>query len=529
MAPETRSRSSSSKRTRISGNEEMEPDREPNKRQKQPELEEQKQRFPSKSCIGRLHSRFTSGEITPGRFVDLDFFTREGFQFARWFKEMNWVSVMVMKQKFYPELVRHFYSNLSYDVHKTQICSFVKGKEIKLNQKSLKKILGVPNLGTEMYDNNKKWIEEASVSRVEALKTILENPDLSEVTKINSCQLTLEMRLLHQMVVHIILPRKRSFNYVSSMDLLVMWHILKGKPFNLPFVLLSHMIACSEKKNAYLPYGMILTSIFNYFKVSFEGEESEELKSSDIYNEFTLHKLEYVKNERGWFLKKDKAVVQPSSEIHFENASGTEDAFPVLPDSTSQPSPSHDPNSLSVLKATSSAPPFPIVSSGEEGRSSEEIRQPSLIEGIFHLVKGMKEDMRNMTMDSKLDDLQNKIEHLRSLVTLLRFQRQERTLGDIFLLLEVIMIDMRNLRSKMTNFGNKIDFLQSQLTEFLRQRQDLGKVDRESMEWMIAETVTFRGQNHDIICRFETISSEIQDFWDCLSSRMGGRTALSGW
>ncbi|KAF2305864.1 hypothetical protein GH714_008490 [Hevea brasiliensis] len=394
MAPQTRS--SSSKRNNSSPAEEFEPDRELNKRQKRPQCQEESC-FLTKDCIERHHSWFISGEIVPG-------------------------------------------------------------KEIRLNQESLKKILGIHNLGSEIYDNN-MWVADAGVSRVEALRMVFDNPDLSEVSKVNACHLKLEMRLLHHMVVHIILPRKRNFNHVSSMDLLIVWHILQGKPFNLPFALLSHMIACSEKKNSYLPYGMILTSIFNNFKVSLEEEAGVELKGLDIYNEVTLHKMGYVKGERGWFLKQDKAVVQPGLEIQSQvdvNVSQSQDAPPPAPPkSTSQKTRSDGITSMSELNPTSSAAP-----------SLEGARQPSMTEDIFILVKGLKEDMGIMTMDSKLDDWQNKIEHLRCLVNQVRRRRQEKTIGDIFVLLEVIMADMRTLRSKMDNFGSKINHLQAQLTEF---------------------------------------------------------------
>lgn len=235
------------------------------------------------------------------------------------------------------------------------------------------------------------------------------------------------------------------------------------------------------------------------------------MKGSDVYSKVTLHKMGYVKGERGWFLKKDKAVVQPGLEIQSQgglNVSQSQDApIPAAPMSTSQQTPSHATTSMPDSNPTSS-----------DSLSLEGVRRPSMIEGIFILVRGMKEDMRIMTMDSKLDDLQSKIEKLRSLVTQLRSQKREKTIGDMFLLLEVIMADMRTLRSKMDSVGSKINYLQTQLTEFYQQRQDWVKADKESVEWMIAETIAFQVQNRDIICRFETISSEIQDFWDCLSS-----------
>ncbi|EEF43327.1 conserved hypothetical protein [Ricinus communis] len=513
MPPETRS-----KRFDLSLNDVVENDREPKKPRKWLQSGEISY-FSSKACMERYHSRFIYGETVPGRSIDLGFFNQEGFQLGKWFKHMNWVSFILIKEKFYPELVRHFYANLSFDADKAQINSFVKGKEIRLNQKSLKKIIGIPNFGTEICENDYKWVEnDVGISRVEAFKMLLENPDSSVVSsKVDACHLKLEMRLLHLMVVHIILPRKRSLNCVSDMDLLVMWHILNGMDFNLPFVLLSHMVACSEKKNAYLPYGMMLTLIFKHFKVSLEEEECKELKSSDIYSEVTLRKMGYVKSEKGWFLKKDKAVAHPILSQENLNVSEIQDS-PATQLSLAISAPA---NSLPDPNPASSAPPSPnVVFSAEEGRAPDKARQPSVVQGVFLLVIAMQEDMRTMTMGSKLDDLQSKIGNLRSLITQLGIKRQERTIADIFLLLEVIMANMRTLRSKMDNFGNKIDHWQSQLNEFLRQSQGMEQFDRECIELMVAETITFQGRNRGIIHDFETIRSEIQDVWDCLSSNM---------
>ncbi|XP_065857484.1 uncharacterized protein [Euphorbia lathyris] len=392
----------------------------------------------------------------------------------------------------------------------------IEGKEIKLNQSSLKKIVGIPNLGTQVYDMN-NWVDDnVGVSRIEALRLILDRPDLTEASKVNSSHLKLEMRLLHQMVVHIILPRKRSFNHVSDLDLIVMWHIVKEKPFNLPFVLLSHIIACSENKNAYFPYGMILTLIFDHYKISLEEEESKQLKGCSIYNEATLHRMGYVKTERGWCLKKDKAVAHPSSETELAvdmNVSEAQNVSVASSDSNSHQA-TEDGNKTSMVvpngaSSTAECPHFMLAA--EYLRSAWGDRQASLVAGIFLVLEGMKEDMRSLTMGTR---------HLRSLVTQLGSQWQQKKAGDVFLLLEVIIGDMRTSRSKMDTFGRKIEYLQSQLTEFLNLREDWGKDDKENIEWMISEAVNLRTENQDIIHIYETIRSEIQDIWDSLSSRM---------
>ncbi|WCJ33832.1 hypothetical protein M5689_015169 [Euphorbia peplus] len=492
MAPQTRS--ISSKRSTISISDHS------SKRQKQL----QPPFPPSKS---RYTSRFLPVEILPGRIVDLGFFNEEGFNFGKWFKDFNWVS---KKQHFYPELVRIFYENLSYDADKTVLYSVVKGKEIRLDQNVLGKILGIANVGNGVYDMG-NWVDEdVGVGRLEALRLVFDRPDLSEVTKANSCDLKLEMRLLHQIVVHVIVPRKRSFNYVSDLDLVVMWHIVKEKAFNVPFVMLNHIVACSEKKNGCFPYGMILTSVFEHCGVSLEGEESRELKGCSVYNEVTLRKMGYVKTERGWCLKKDKGVVCPSLVTVFDvNVSEAQGDSIASSESNSNPV-SEDGNKTSSLASSAAeTPEFDLAA--EYLRSTWGDKQASLVASIFLVLESMKEDMRSVTLGTR---------HLRGLVTQLGSQWQQKKAGDVFLLLEVIIGDMRNSRFKMDTFGGKIDCLQSQLTEFLNIREDWGPDDKVNIEWMISEAVTLRTENRDTIHIYETIRSEIQDVWDSLSSRM---------
>ena len=70
-------------------------------------------------------------------------------------------------------------------------------------------------------------------------------------------------------------PRAGSFSNMYQSDLVLMYHIISGKPLNLPHFILRHMISWKNtpKKTSSLPYGMIITRLLRNFDISLEEEE----------------------------------------------------------------------------------------------------------------------------------------------------------------------------------------------------------------------------------------------------------------
>ncbi|XLT93802.1 hypothetical protein HN873_015464, partial [Arachis hypogaea] len=63
-------------------------------------------------------------KLCPSKLVNLDKFRRKGLNFTPLFAYQGWTSILSIKEKVYPDLVKQFYSNMSYK--EGRITSFVK-------------------------------------------------------------------------------------------------------------------------------------------------------------------------------------------------------------------------------------------------------------------------------------------------------------------------------------------------------------------------------------------------------------------
>ena len=96
------------------------------------------------------------------------------------------------------------------------------------------------------------------------------NPNIQHVHKPKNTELTIESRLIHHIFTHNILYRSGSYEYISYLDLFLIWCILNKVKLDLAFYIAWHMDSCVKKKNAALPYGLHITSILEKFEINFK-------------------------------------------------------------------------------------------------------------------------------------------------------------------------------------------------------------------------------------------------------------------
>ena len=111
----------------------------------------------------------------------------------------------------YPNLVRQFFENISLGAF--HIEGTVKGKLIEINEQMLSNLLNIPKEG-DCYLVMKE--------RVKTLRLILGRSNVKGVIHVHANQLSLEMRLLHNIISRIFLPRTGRFDWVSERDLVFM-------------------------------------------------------------------------------------------------------------------------------------------------------------------------------------------------------------------------------------------------------------------------------------------------------------------
>ena len=105
--------------------------------------------------------------------------------------------------------------------------------------------------------------------------------------------LSLEMRLLHNFISRIFIPRTGRFDWVSERDLAFMKKVIKGEPIDLPFIMMNQMKETTRKANTCLPYAMAFTLIFEAAHIDLSEEDSRQLHHTDTYFTKSLNRMGY--------------------------------------------------------------------------------------------------------------------------------------------------------------------------------------------------------------------------------------------
>lgn len=70
------------------------------------------------------------------------------------------------------------------------------------------------------------WTGMSEVEPFDILRVILDNPALDQVVKPQAYDFAIQKRLLHHMVSNIILPRIGKFEYLTFLDMFVMYCLI---------------------------------------------------------------------------------------------------------------------------------------------------------------------------------------------------------------------------------------------------------------------------------------------------------------
>ncbi|GAV85127.1 hypothetical protein CFOL_v3_28565 [Cephalotus follicularis] len=118
-----------------------------------------------------------------------------------------------------------------------------------------------------------------------------------------------EHGLLHHITATHILPTSGGHEKRSYQDLYIMWHVVTGKPLNLPHLIMKNMLRETSKVEGALPYGMVITKILSHFGIVFGNEAVSKIDVGEIYNTSSLKRM-------GWkrVFDSDKGVQWLSKE-----------------------------------------------------------------------------------------------------------------------------------------------------------------------------------------------------------------------
>ncbi|GAV75943.1 hypothetical protein CFOL_v3_19419 [Cephalotus follicularis] len=113
-------------------------------------------------------------------------------------------------------------------------------------------------------------------------------------------RLSVDHRLLHHLIVHQFLPTGGGYAKLSRMQVFLMWCILSKIELCFPLLMLKTMVRAFTQKKSVLPFGSILTKIFQHNQVRLEGEVATKLKKEDTYNKITMNRMGWKKQGGIW-------------------------------------------------------------------------------------------------------------------------------------------------------------------------------------------------------------------------------------
>ncbi|GAV78517.1 hypothetical protein CFOL_v3_21984 [Cephalotus follicularis] len=245
---------------------------------------------------------FIDKRVLGGRNIDLNFCSSE-FTFVSWLEDLNLIPLVQISDPFYIKLVKEFYSNLRMASNQNEefALSFsVKGERIYLNARILASILHIPHTSLYVFEH-KKWPEVEGFHPNQILSVLYPNdPNVHPNMALTTNRLSVDHRLLHHLIVHQILPTVGGYAKLYRMQVFLMWCILSKIEFCFPLLMLKTIVRAFSQKKSVLPFGSILTKVFQHFHIRLEGEVATKLKKEDMYNKSTLNRMGWKKQEGIW-------------------------------------------------------------------------------------------------------------------------------------------------------------------------------------------------------------------------------------
>ena len=194
----------------------------------------------------------------------------EQYGVMNFFDCQGWRCLLVDGKPIYPLLVKQFYTYLTFNHINRSIRSSVNGREITLDESTLAKILNIPYNGWGI-ESLTKW-SHSPLSPMDQIKTVMLDDSVPFSYLPSVSQLPPLSRVIHHLCFYNIFPRDLRYYRVTEQDMFFMSMLLSQKPVNLPVTILSYMNIIVQKDLS-LPFGGILTHVFEYFNVNLDCTE----------------------------------------------------------------------------------------------------------------------------------------------------------------------------------------------------------------------------------------------------------------
>ncbi|CAL1403601.1 unnamed protein product [Linum trigynum] len=195
-------------------------------------------------------------------------------------------------------MVQYFYNNIVYQrnangsIHAFK--TYVNGVEMRITKNALAQVLEAPKEGKRI-NSYTAW-NETHFSRTKQIQTVCglaEEEYAQDRSRPTSYHLTVQARVLHHMLSYNILPKGGHREAVTYFDMELLTNLLLDEKVNLPYLIFNHMLTVAESSNRNLPYGMILTFLFEHFHVDLSGEVGLRISRQEFYIVLSMKKMSF--------------------------------------------------------------------------------------------------------------------------------------------------------------------------------------------------------------------------------------------
>ncbi|GFZ11218.1 hypothetical protein Acr_22g0006160 [Actinidia rufa] len=189
---------------------------------------------------------FQNRNIITGRNIEDGFKPKYRQKMMEPVRALGWSALIPLPTSVYSDLVRYFYCNLeveNLDKPEFSIDSYVRGKHIELNPTILSQIIGVPNEGELIF-----------LDRPSQLKNHVNRAEMNEIVSIRG-----------------------TVGASHDKDLKKEYRSATNDPLNLNYIILREMAYIRNHKKRSLPYGALLTKVFEHFGVSFRNQHDQHI------------------------------------------------------------------------------------------------------------------------------------------------------------------------------------------------------------------------------------------------------------
>jgi hypothetical protein len=177
-----------------------------------------------KSCLINFKNFSRNKPVLPGRVYNFDDLINTDHDLTKFTNPLGWTHLFNIRETHYPYLIKAFYFNVVISSEKSYIVSELKGKKIKVTEQLLGSLLNLPLSGHKLFGPS--WFKMAGLDKKDLMSEMFElGTTLKKFPP--SSQLKHEFKMLHNMCLHSIFPRKGSKDKVTKNDMMMMYHMFK--------------------------------------------------------------------------------------------------------------------------------------------------------------------------------------------------------------------------------------------------------------------------------------------------------------